>query len=204
MLQTQTVSPKLLELLKALMNENAFSDFALAGGTSLALQIGHRNSVDIELFGKTEIDKNLFYDILNNYGSVTTLQSTKKILVLSINNIKTDFVNYQYPLLEDVLLIDSIRLLSKSDIAAMKLNAILGRGSKKDFIDLYFLLQEFSLKEMIAFYNRKYPDGSEFLVLKSLTYFEDADLQPGPEMYVDFSWNRCKEKIIMEFSKLDF
>lgn len=204
MLQTQTVSPKLLELLKAIMNENAFSSFALAGGTSLALQIGHRNSVDIDLFGKSEIDKNLFYDILNSYGSVTTLQSTKNILVLSIDNIKTDFVNYQYPLLEDVLLIDSIRLLSKSDIAAMKLNAILGRGSKKDFIDLYFLLQEFSLKEMIAFYNRKYPDGSAFLVLKSLTYFEDADLQPEPEMYVDFNWSRCKEKIIMEFSKLDF
>lgn len=204
MLQTQTVSPKLLELLKVIMTEEAFSDFALAGGTSLALQIGHRNSVDIDLFGKSEIDKNLFYDILNNYGSVRTLQSTKNILVLSINNIKTDIVNYQYPLLEDVLVMDTIRLLSKRDIAAMKLNAILGRGSKKDFIDLYFLLQEFSLKEMIAFYNRKYPDGSAFLALKSLTYFEDADLQPEPEMYVEFNWNRCKEKIIMEFSKLDF
>ena len=203
MLHTQTVSPKLLELLKAIMQEKSFSDFALAVGTSLALQIGHRNSVDIDLFGKSEIDKNLFYDILNTYGNVITLQSTKNTLVLSIDNIKTDFVTYQYPLLQEILVMDKIRLLSKSDIAAMKLNAILGRGSKKDFIDLYFLLQEFSLKEMITFYNRKYPDGSAFLVLKSLTYFEDADLQPEPEMYADFDWRLCKEKIILEFNMLD-
>ncbi len=202
MLQTQTVSPKLLELLKAIMQEESFADFALAGGTSLALQIGHRNSIDIDLFGKSEINKDVFSDILNGFGNVITIQNSKNILILNVDSVKIDFVNYQYPLLEDILIIDNIRLFSKKDIGAMKLNAILGRGSKKDFIDLYFLLQDFSLKELISFYNQKYSDGSEFLVLKSLTYFDDADLQPESIMYVDFDWELCKEKITSEVNKL--
>lgn len=201
MLQTQTVSLQLLELLKAIMREESFAGFALAGGTSLALQTGHRNSIDIDLFGKSEINKDLFSDILNSFGNVVILQSSKNILILKVDAVKIDFVNNQHPLLEDILIIDGVRLFSKKDIAAMKLNAILGRGSKKDFIDLYFLLQEFSLKEMIAFYNQKYADGSEFLVLKSLTYFDDADLQPEPVMYADFDWELCKEKITSEFNK---
>lgn len=202
MLHTQSVSSKLLELLNAIMNSDSFADFALAGGTSLALQIGHRSSVDIDLFGKSEINKDVFLDILSELGSVTTLQSSKNILILNIDTIKVDFVNYKYPLLDNILLINNIRLLSKKDIAAMKLNAILGRGSKKDFIDLYFLLKEFSLKDMIGFYNQKYSDGSEFLVLKSITYFDEADMQPEPVMYSDFNWELCKDKIIEAFNTL--
>lgn len=87
-------------------------------------------------------------------------------------------------------------MASLQDIAAMKLNAIMGRGSRKDFIDLYFLLKEFSLNEILNFYIDKYSDGSKFLVLKSLVYFEDADLQLQPLMYMDFNWETCKKKII--------
>jgi len=93
-------------------------------------------------------------------------------------------------------------MYSKIDIAAMKLNAIAGRGSKKDFIDLYFLLKEFSLEKMLSFYKKKYEDGSVFLVLKSLTYFEDADLLQQPKMYVDFDWHHCKKTIIDQIKAL--
>jgi polyhydroxyalkanoate synthesis regulator protein len=93
-------------------------------------------------------------------------------------------------------------MLSIVDIAAMKLNAIAGRGSKKDFIDLYFLLQEFSLREILSFYGQKYHDGSLFMVEKSLTYFEDADLQLEPQMYKDFNWETCKKTIIAEVIKI--
>lgn len=88
-----------------------------------------------------------------------------------------------------------MRLASKEDIGAMKLNAISGRGSKKDFVDLYFLLQEFSLKELFGFFKEKYPDGSEFLVLKSLTYFGDADLDEMPKMANKINWEEVKLKI---------
>lgn len=202
MLQTQTTSPELLELLKQLMQDDFFSKFVLVGGTSLALQIGHRNSVDIDLFGNQEINQKIFEDRLKQFGVIEISQTTRNIFISSINNIKVDFVNYKYPLLQEVHIIDSVRLASKADIAAMKMNAILGRGSRKDFIDLYFLLEDFSLKQMFDFYNQKYIDGAEFLVYKSLTYFDDADSQPQPKMFKPFDWETCKKKIIAEVLKL--
>lgn len=87
-------------------------------------------------------------------------------------------------------------MYSKQDIAAMKLSAIAGRGSKKVFIDLFFLMQDFSLKEMLAFYDAKFSDGSIFMVLKSLSFFDDADLQQQPKMFVDFDWEDCKKSIL--------
>ena len=202
MLQTQTVVPDLLELLREIMKEKLFSDFNLVGGTSLALQMGHRNSIDIDMFGDSHIDTELFLEKLKDYGNVITTQSTKNILITKINEIKVDFVSYKYPLLNECLVIEDIRMLSTKDIAAMKLSAIAGRGSKKDFIDLYFLLNEFTLKEILSFYTQKYNDGSSFMVQKSLTYFDDADLQLQPIMYKDFDWDLCKQKIISEVLKL--
>lgn len=134
MLQTRTVSPRLLELLRKTMTAPELSDFVL--------------------------------------------------------------VSYRYPLIEPVQVIDNLRVASFKDIAAMKLNAIVGRGSKKDFIDLYFLLRQFSLTEMMGFYNEKYFDGSEFMVLKSLSYFEDADREPSPELYEEVDWGEIKSHII--------
>jgi glutamate synthase domain-containing protein 1 len=80
----------------------------------------------------------------------------------------------------------------------MKLAAVAGRGSKKDFIDIYFLLKEFSLSELLAFYNQKYSDGSSFMVLKSLTYFNDADDDPNPVMLIPTSWEQVKTYIAKE------
>ena len=84
----------------------------------------------------------------------------------------------------------------------MKLNAIAGRRSKKDFIDLCFLINDFTLKQMLEFYKEKYFDGSEFMVIKSLSYFEEANEQPQPKMFLDFNWEICKQKIIEDVLKL--
>ena len=78
----------------------------------------------------------------------------------------------------------------------MKLAAVTGRGTKKDFIDIYFLLLQFSLKEMMEFYKNKYADGSDFLVLKSLTYFEDAEQEQEPFMFNNISWHVIKETVL--------
>jgi hypothetical protein len=184
------------------MKVEQFSNFYLAGGTSLSLQIGHQNSIDIDLFGKHEIDFDKYIEILNKFGKTEITQSSKNILITDINGLKVDFVNYRYPLLSEPLEIEGIRMLSKKDIAAMKLNAIAGRGSKKDFIDLYFLLNNFSMQEMLDFYLEKYSDGSEFMVIKSLSYFEEANEQPQPQMFMNFDWEICKQKIIEEVLKL--
>ena len=191
-----------MELIKKIMSEKLFSDFNLVGGTALALQMGHRNSIDIDLFGNSEINSEFFIEKLSEFGEVKVAKSTKNILITKINEVKVDFVNYKYPLLSECLFIENIRMLSVKDIAGMKLNAIAGRGSKKDFIDLYFLLNEFSLEDILSFYEKKYKDGSVFMVQKSLTYFEDADAQQQPKMFKDFNWEICKQKIIEEVLKL--
>lgn len=95
MLQKQTVVPELMELLNKIMSEKLFSDFNLVGGTSLALQMGHRNSVDIDLFGNSEINSELFIEKLSEFGEVKVAQSTNNILITKINDVKVDFVNYK-------------------------------------------------------------------------------------------------------------
>ncbi|OAB28152.1 hypothetical protein SAMN05444395_1032 [Flavobacterium fryxellicola] len=102
------------------------------------MQIGHRKSVDIDLFGNSEIYADDFIETLSSFGKVITLKKSNNLLILSVDGIKVDFVNYKYPLLNKIEVIENIRLVTQSDIAAMKLNAIVGRGSKKDFVDLCF------------------------------------------------------------------
>lgn len=169
MLHYQTIDSSTLELLRKLQALPLFSKMRLVGGTSLALQIGHRKSIDIDLFGELNVGYDVLIDELRNLGEVRPLNNSKNIHCFLIDGVKVDIVNYTYPWLSSQLEADNIVLAKVKDISAMKLNAILGRGSKKDFIDLYFLLKQFTLKELLQFYNSKYEDGSELLVLKSLT-----------------------------------
>ncbi len=201
MLHYKSVSAELLELLEFIMNQREFDEFNLVGGTSLALQMGHRISIDIDLFGASEIDEDLFLEVLKKFGTVQVIKKSKNILICSVNGIKVDFVNYQYRLLESSLLEGNLRLVKMKDIAAMKVNAVAGRGSIKDFIDIYFLLNEFSINEMIGFYLQKYPDGSEFMVRKSLTYFDDADNEEAPILFHDISWSEIKKTILLSIDK---
>jgi len=178
------------------MHDDVFKHFNLVGGTALALQIGHRVSIDIDLFGNCEIDEIAVLDQLNACGPVHVLKKSKNILICSVQGIKVDIVNYSYPILENTLISDGIRMVGLKDIAAMKMNAIAGHGSKKDFIDVYYLLQYFTLEVMIDLYLQKYSNGSEFLVRKSLTFFDDAEEEEMPVMLEDISWDRIKERIL--------
>jgi hypothetical protein len=195
MLYYETIESSTLELLKSLQKISIFNNLRLVGGTGLALQNGHRKSIDLDLFGNLEADELEISDALNSFDQVKILQKSKNIFVYLINGIKTDIVRYKYEWLQDPLIFDGISIAGKKDIAAMKLAAITGRGTKKDFIDLAFLLQKFSLKQMIDFYSQKYPDGEEFLVIKSLGYFADADSEPSPVMLKNMSWDQVKRII---------
>ena len=92
-------------------------------------------------------------------------------------------------------------LASPKDIAAMKVNAVMGRGTKKDFIDIYFLLQHYSFEQLMRFYLEKYADGTVYRALMSMTYFGDADPQPMPYMFVNVTWESIKEKILLEVER---
>lgn len=202
MLYEKAVNSELLGILKGLMSQQLFNEFTLVGGTSLALQIGHRNSIDIDLFGDCELNELEITTFLDKLGRVKILKKSRNILIYSVNGIKVDFVNYPYPLLKSPILEGKIRLASKEDIGAMKLNEIAGRGSKKDFIDLFFLLKEFPLKKLMEYFRLKYPDGSDFLVMKSLTFFDDAESDDMPYMLKEISWETVKSEILKKVKDL--
>lgn len=202
MLYLETIYPDTLGLLKELMGREELYPFSLAGGTALALQIGHRISVDLDFFSSHSFDPEELFTTYNAVGSYQLLSQSKNILVVSLNGVKVDVVNYRYKLLNPLKVIEGIRLFSIPDIAAMKLAAITGRGRKRDFVDMYFLLASYSLSEMLAFYREKFPDGSDFLVTKSLVYFEDAEEDEAPQLLKQVKWSDIKARIQAEVRDL--
>lgn len=196
MLSFQTVLPDTLELLKVLMQQSFLKDMRLVGGTSLALQYGHRRSVDLDFFGQTTEDVDELTVMMRECSKDMIKGScTKRIKTYFLNGVKVDVVNYDYKWIDDVVEEDGLRLASPKDIAAMKVNAVMGRGTKKDFIDVYFLLKHYSFDELIQFYLQKYTDGSEYRALLSMSYFADADPQPMPYMFQDVDWEMIKSEI---------
>lgn len=196
MLHYQTIDTGTLELLKQLMSVELFKDLRLVGGTSLALQLGHRKSDDLDLFGNFDIDVLEINKVLSSVGKVTRIKDSKNIHIYLVNGIKLDIVNYTYPWLSDCLKQDGLRLATLDDIAAMKLSDFTGRPTTKDFVDIFFLLQQISLTEMLRLHLSKYHDSSLFMVLKSLVYFEDAERDEMPYMLIPVTWENIKSKII--------
>ena len=197
MLSIQTVQPDTLELLKAISAQPEVEELRLVGGTALALQYGHRQSVDLDFFGKLPEDKDELIDVVRRVGDVTVLNRSKIILQMVVNQVKVDFVDYsRYPWIDEPILGDGFVLASDKDIAAMKINAIMGRGTRKDFIDLYVLLQHYSLTQIMDFYRQKYPEFSEYRALLSMTYFDDAEMQDMPLMFIKTPWESMKTSII--------
>lgn len=197
MLSIQTIHTNTLELLKSLASQPELAHTRLVGGTALALQYGHRQSIDLDFFGKLPEDKEELVEMTIRVGNVLVTNRSKMILQTVINQVKVDFVDYsRYAWIDEPVLGDGFVLASDKDIAAMKVNAIIGRGTRKDFIDLYALLQRYSLSEIMAFYKQKYPEFSEYRALLSMTYFEDAEMQDMPKMFIDTSWDTMKSTII--------
>ena len=205
MLSFRTIVPHTLELLRHLMAESYLQGCRLVGGTALALQYGHRSSVDLDMFGDVPDDDQALLEILEGFGKVQGQKTSKYIKTFVIDNIKVDFVNYShYPWIDGVVAEDGLRLASPKDIAAMKIGAIEGRGSKKDFFDLYFLLQHYTLEEILGFYLQKYPQYSMFRVRMSLTYFEDAEKQDDPKLFEKVDWETVKATIAEAVRKVNW
>lgn len=203
MLRTFTVERRTLALLKQLQQMPLLQNSRLVGGTALALQLGHRNSIDLDFFGEFQNSYIDFLNTFNNEGlTVNSLQNTKSIHIFEIEGVKVDIVNYPYKWLEEPIEDDGIKLSGLKDIASMKLAAITNRGTKKDFIDMYFLLQHFSLNEMLGYYKTKYNTNSIYNVIRSLVYFADAENDPMPKMYIPVIWDEVKSTIKESVEKI--
>ncbi len=177
------ISPETLELIRHLQVIPALDGFYLVGGTALALQLGHRNSIDIDLFSQSSFDNSSLKEQLNKNFDLRVDAEMPNTLLTHINNIKVDFICHAYPLVNTPITEECITYLSKEDIAAMKLNAIAGSGQRlKDFIDVYFLLESLSVNQMLECYTIKYPNSNPLIALKAISYFNDIDPEIDPPL----------------------
>jgi len=191
------VKPATLKLIQQLQALPEFREFYLVGGTALALQLGHRNSIDIDLFTKNDFTPESLLKFLESAFSIQPSYAAKNTLLSIINSIKVDFICHAYPLVLPPITEEGITFLSLQDIAAMKLNAISNSGKRlKDFIDVYFLLEHFSLHEMIEFYTIKYPRFNPLIALKAISYFDDIDpaIDP-PKLKAKLPLSEIKKRI---------
>ena len=196
MLQTRTVEPGTLGLLKNLMSLPELDHYYLVGGTALALQLGHRISVDLDMFTQQPIDKTGLLDTLQSSFEVLIETEGANMLITNINGIKVDFVKMSYPVLFPPIIEEGVRMLKVRDIAPMKLKPVTQRGSKKDFYDIYYLLESLSLAEMLNLFSQKFKQNEVFHVIKSLSYFEDAENYPDPLVFdKTVSWSKVKSTI---------
>jgi predicted nucleotidyltransferase component of viral defense system len=191
------VHPNTFNLIQELQSLDFLKGFYLVGGTALALKLGHRNSVDIDLFTQDEFNDNELLENLLEKFNFNLIYNRKNTIVCSINDVKTDFIRHNYPLINEPLTEEGITYLSLEDICAMKLHAIQNSGKRlKDFIDIYFLLEHFSLNQMLGFYEIKYKHSNKLIALRAINYFEDIDpsIDP-PVLKKSISITKIKKRI---------
>lgn len=180
--------------------------FYLAGGTALALQISHRRSLDFDFYNRSEFDAQKTYQLFQQQEPKKLLLDTvsPNTLLIEFNNIAISAFYYNYPLVKPLVVSDYLNLASVEDIAAMKLIAIIQRGIKRDFIDLYFLSQSLGLEKIMDFAKKKYVGFNRYLACQALVYFKDAEEAPARrlEMLKAVNWEGLKKYFIDEVAKL--
>lgn len=189
----ETLYLKTKNTLERISGDEILKPFYLAGGTALALQLGHRKSIDLDFFSQQFPSPEALLQALNKYNPVLA-QQDKGTLDVFIDNVKISFFEYKYPLLGDTIPFKQTKLCSKLDIACMKIAAISQRGTKKDFVDLFVLLQTYSMEEIMKAFETKYTgtDYQKLHILKSLVYFDDAEKDPEPDYLTPIKWDEVK------------
>jgi hypothetical protein len=199
MLHTEAIEPGTFSLLKRLMTLSSLSPFSLVGGTALALRYGHRSSIDLDLFCHEKFDHDMIISELENVFNDTfeyKQQNTQFGIFCFIENVKVDLVHFPHLPINSIESINDIRMYSNSDIAAMKIQAVLGRGKKKDFWDLYELLQHYTLQQLMDWHKLKYPNQMLAISIPhAITYFTDADNSETPVSFKNQTWESVKKGI---------
>jgi hypothetical protein len=192
-----------LQLFEALSKMDWVSDFYLAGGTALALQLGHRQSIDFDFFSATSLKREMIKKNLADLGTMELFSEDKDTINAGVEGIRISFFTYKIPILGDFLEYKNVLIAPMLDVALMKLAAISGRGSKKDFIDLYFLLEYYDLAYLFKKFQTKFGKKTTnfYHLLKSLVYFDDAEIQPSPVMIKSISWTEVKQYIVNQVKK---
>ena len=173
-------------------------DFYLAGGTAVCYYLYHRNSEDLDFFTKLQFNEDILQKRLEPFPISLKAEGT---IYANIKNIKVSFFYYPYELLYEINKMDTINMANLLDILPMKINAVINRGSKKDFIDIYFIMKHLNLngKDVLKICLNKFKNMNEMIFLKSLIFFEDADIEIIPKMIKNVEWEDIKRFIKYEF-----
>jgi len=179
--------------------------WTLAGGTGLAMHLGHRLSEDFDFFKTSLVDLERLLETLRDLGPCEVLQQEERTLTVLLRGVKASFFLVRDSFLFPTAPHSFFRVADVRDIALMKLVAIINRGSRKDFVDLYCILRRGrSLQEFFAWLPEKYGPArvNEYQLLKSLCFFDDAEQEPQPVMLEPFDWRECKAFFVREARKL--
>ncbi len=197
MLHLAAIPPGTLDLLRKLSAHPALEQFALVGGTSLALRFGHRRSIDFDFFTPETFDVDwLIHTLEKDLSGFEVKAANQAGFNALVDDLKIDFVTYRYPLIEPPETVEGIRMFSLPDVVGMKLGAITNRGAKKDFYDLHVLIQNLGVDALIDIYRQKYPKHDPMIVIRSMIYFDDAEAEDEPESLNDVTWEEIKEAIV--------
>lgn len=198
--------PKLTHnLFTWLQDKDFINKFYLAGGTAIALNFGHRHSQDLDFFSHESFNPNNLKEQLQEYANWQGIMQEKNTLVGELSGAKISFFTIKEQLLETPQTYHNFRIAQLLDLSLMKILAISDRGTKRDFIDLYVLHNQFKpLLEIFSYLPRKYGEWEYNLahIVRSLGYFVDADSEPMPNMLVNISWSEVKDFFHKESEKI--
>ena len=202
----ECAEPELVMAYRSISAVLADTDFYLAGGTALALQEGHRISIDLDFMSATFSDpEDLILKIRAAELDFEVTMTSSRTVYITTGGVQVSFFGYDYPQLEKVLECGEglLPLAHTDDIAAMKLAAIASRGSRNDFVDLWLLVARHrSLQAYLDLFKRKYRMRDTGHVVRSLSYFDDADEEPELRMLIDLDWERVKSEFLTWVSRL--
>ncbi len=192
---TKALLPDTIRALKLVSKISIVKKSYLAGGTALALHLAHRYSFDLDFFTRTVFDEKTLLSELKTLPEYKEDGTGWRTVWGKVSKTKFSLFYYEYPLIKKTVKFEGIQILQKEDIAAMKIHADEDTGTKRNFFDLYFLAQEFSLERMLKFYNQKYGNLKEhiYITIRSLNYFADAERDDDPKMLKKVSWEEVKK-----------
>lgn len=191
---TKTLLPDTIRAIKLVSRVPAVMKSYLAGGTALALLLGHRISVDLDFFTQEELDEDMLAQDLNSIPEFKQEGKSWRTVWGKVGETKFSLFYYKYPLLAQTSKFMEINVLDLKDISAMKIAALGDRGTKRDFIDVYYLSKIYTLDSMLSFYNQKYGDleDKSYHLIRSFDYFRDADNDVMPKMLEPTLWEEVK------------
>jgi len=201
---TKALLPGTIRAIKLVSPISIVKKSYLAGGTALALYQEHRISVDLDFFTQQEFDENVLSSELKTLPDFREDGIAWKTVWGRVGQTKFSLFYYNYPLIKKTTQFEGVQIIGKEDIAAMKIHALEDRGTKRDFFDLFFLAKEFTLEEMLGYYDQKYGVLQEhvYMILRSLNYFADAEIDKDPRMLTPVSWEDVKSFFAEEVRRL--